>query len=755
VATFKAETPLSLDGLSRRKLGDDLEVDVGVVRVKGAHSGDAGQFSYRLTPEPAFRVELFNSENDRDKAHGVIGRLPKRKVSGNIRWYPLIDVGKSGAWLKYTTSAKIRHSAGNSLLGLKGDAEADHFYYHKHRRNKLLGTAIAQDLVQQKFAFSYHDVLSLDVSEAAGLASEGKVQLALRFDWNDILASGITRLAALLNSSETVAIQLSGRAGVEFKVSVEGGFKLVFLGLGDGDFRVALSQSDAAVFKAGLKTKFVVGFARPSEVEDILDEVVAGLLGVSPASLIAGIDALKQKTSFEQFSGLEQALLESLADRLGFDESLHSREEALDLLDGFQKKVSSAIRDIAKTRVEAGFVYEYSRLETHASLYEGDFTQAALSRLYPDILAGNFHRILADADNYPGEITTRRFLNERSLLIRHATGFSLGAGHWSLSGKESTVFKFVTQVNAEKAVRHSLLGSRKYEGKYFGPHESTFLDFKAGMPDFLPDGQDATARDFRFGLSLTLTDGRAYTSNRRLKAFLDSGLLCGVGPEGDLDRLTALVRSTFGNRKTRGKIALRLKHKAVLGFSEWLTLRSTAELGRIMARGMEYRDSYPLLRLVTGRQVVYGTFWQTALRRRLRNAGSASRFALKQLQPLDSSLYWSEKQALRGRNRDPATIYVLFRRNPDLLRDFQAMRDAFSGLHSASVKSSPFTELAEIANGLHRFANTRFKVRVMLALLSAYRNSVSIKPAEFNSAITVQSIKDKRVLTLGRKTGKR
>ena len=106
-----------------------------------------------------------------------------------------------------------------------------------------------------------------------------------------------------------------------------------------------------------------------------------------------------------------------------------------------------------------------------------------------------------------------------------------------MSGKETTVYRFLTKENSDEAIRHSLVGSRSYVGKYFGPHESTKVEFKGDMPEFKPAGEAIGMKAFGFGLAIRYDDSRAWSRTSRLKSFLDTGLLCGIAPEGDLESL--------------------------------------------------------------------------------------------------------------------------------------------------------------------------------------------------------------------------
>ncbi len=754
MASFETETTPELYGIAGRALGDDVQKSVATIRVRDSQRGRGGGLSWRLAENLAFEVQLFNDEKDRDRAHGVIGKLSKNDRSKRIGWFPLIELGENGAWLKYTTSVRLHQTAsvnsgprpGFSLTG-----RAWHFYYHRHRRNTRLLTALSADLADQKTAFSRDDVLGLTPSQAVGFETAGAARFSFKLSWGELLASGMNRLAGLLDSSEAVRINTSASALAEFEVTVEDGFRLVFLGLPGNRVRVALRKSGSVAGGLGVEAGIRVKFARPSEISRLLDQVIEGLLGISPGDFNSAVDRLTETASLDRLSAPQRGVLESLAESLGLQDDFETASEALNALDGFRDRVGSTLTDIARVKVGAGFAYEYSRLATDASVYEGDFTRAALGRLHRELLGGRFQSILAASERSPGEIRTRRFLNQKSLVIRNSIGLSLGAGNASLSGRERSEYRFIRQENADRAIRLSLRGIRRYEGEFFGPLESVRAEFRAGMPGFEPDGEAIGVDAFRFAFAVTYEDGRAWSSAARLRSFLDMGLLCGIAPEGDLDVLAAQVNERFARKKTRCILTLRLSHTAVIGFSEWLTRSPDRELAAVIAGAMEYSEQRPALQMIHNRRYLYSKFWREALRRQWDDPYRASRFALGVLRPLDTSLYRAERQALRRRGRDPVTVFMLMRRNPDLLRDLRTLRLAFARLDEAWRDNSPHGVLPGIVREMHGFANTRFKTRVTGALVNGYRSSGQAPSRGINMAAMISAVNGDEVMTIGRK----
>ena len=96
-------------------------------------------------------------------------------------------------------------------------------------------------------------------------------------------------------------------------------------------------------------------------------------------------------------------------------------------------------------------------------------------------------------------------------------------------------------------------------------------------------------------------------------------------------------------------------------------------------------------------------------------------------------------------------MFMLMRRNPHLVLDFQRMRQAFDRLHQAWRGNSPYDVLPEIVKNIHGFANSRYKTRVTGALLNSYQNSGRAPSRGINKAALITAVNGDEVMTLGRK----
>ncbi|MFC1720368.1 hypothetical protein ACFL00_04435, partial [Pseudomonadota bacterium] len=133
--TFEYDPKLSLGELANRKLGEELRTELARIGVEKSYKAKSRDFTYQLGADLSFRLELFNSDSDKDNAHKVLGKVKKKGAVKGVGWQPLVDRGETGAWLKYTTTASIKPGGKfdfGPVLGISTGGKVDHFYYHKH-----------------------------------------------------------------------------------------------------------------------------------------------------------------------------------------------------------------------------------------------------------------------------------------------------------------------------------------------------------------------------------------------------------------------------------------------------------------------------------------------------------------------------------------------------------------------------------------------------------------------------------------------
>jgi hypothetical protein len=297
----------------------------------------------------------------------------------------------------------------------------------------------------------------------------------------------------------------------------------------------------------------------------------------------------------------------------------------------------------------------------------------------------------------------------------------------------------VSQVNASDAVRHAILGSRKYSGKWFGSEWSTFVEFKADMGDFKTSGVPASLEDFSLGLSLNYTENRSRTREKHIRNIVDTALLWGAGPEGDIDRLAEEIGNNVpGNSTTLSTVLLTLSNPEVRKFSHWVAGCPAREIAGAFAAAMPWWEHYPQTLDIQYRRQIYQQVWEKWLLDPFSTAGEASAWAYTVLRKYNTRLANEERKARKSGKAAGHTIYRSFSLNKSMLKDFQRTRDAFARLDAAVRNGESYKKLTPVARDIHRFANTRFKIRVMGALVAAWRRSRQASPGDTSASLSIR-----------------
>jgi len=742
---FDFDLQTSLGDLANSKLGDDLKSDIAVVQVTQPFKSRSKGFFYELGSNLSFRLELFNSETDKDSAHKVLGKTGSNTGSQTVSWKALVEPGKHGVWLKYTTSAGIKPAAKfdfGPVLGIRGNQSLDHFYYHKHSRSQRLGVAVIQDMAAQKCAFCIDDVRTLNKSEALGFASAGNVQFSLTISWSDILASGASSLASLTDGSEAVEFRMSANARASFNLALKDDFKLVFVGLGNDTVRMGLRKSESSTFKVGTTLGVEARLGKSSAVTEILDTVLAGLLGVSLTEFRKAVKSLQNHVDLKTLPPVQREITQQMLERLNLADKVTSTAALLSKLSQLEKQASKQILSIAVNKAKMSFANEYSQIQSDASIMEADLSVSSVKRLFDRLIAGRFEALLAESEKFPGEIRIRRFLNQKSLHIKHALGLSLGMGRWSISGKESTSFKLTSQKKADHSARHAITGSRQYSGTWLGSKWSTEAKFTAHMEDFKPAKVMVSVDDFSLGLSLIYTWNPSRTRKSKLCNMVDTSLLWGAGPEEDIDRLVEKLATIIpGNSSSQSKALLSLGNSEVRAFSRWMAESPSRNIAEAMASAMPYWKLYPQTLEIRYRRQIYRRIWEQWLSDPFTTAAEASAYAYSVLRRYNTSLANEERKARKSGKTAGYTVYRSFKLNRDMLLDFRRTQAAFARLDTAIREKSSYQELKPVTRDILRFANTPYKTRALGALMLAWFRS---RPSTSMNIATSLSIKHNR-----------
>jgi hypothetical protein len=183
---------------------------------------------------------------------------------------------------------------------------------------------------------------------------------------------------------------------------------------------------------------------------------------------------------------------------------------------------------------------------------------------------------------------------------------------------------------------------------------------------------------------------------------------------------------------------LTLSNPEVREFSRWIAVRATREIAAAFASAMPCWDLYPQTLEIPYRRKIYQQIWERWILDPFSNAGEASAYAYTILRQYNTSLANEERKARKSGTAVGHTIYRSFSLNRDMLKDFRRTRDAFTLLNAAINNKESHKKLIPIARDIHQFANTRFKIRVLGALVRAYRQSRPADPGIIPASLSTR-----------------
>jgi hypothetical protein len=241
---------------------------------------------------------------------------------------------------------------------------------------------------------------------------------------------------------------------------------------------------------------------------------------------------------------------------------------------------------------------------------------------------------------------------------------------------------------------------------------------------------------------------------------VDTALLWGAGPEGDMDRLArGLVSAIPGNSATRSTNLVTMNHAEVREFSRWMAKCTVREIAEAFAAAMPCWENYPQTLEIQYRRRIYRKIWERWILDSFADAATASAYAYSVLRKYNTSLANEERKARRSGTNTGHTIYRSFSLNRDMLKDFQRTRNAFSRLDTAISARETHETLIPIARDIHRFANTRFKIRVLGAMITTFRRSQPVTESDITATLNVRYNREKgkfkEVYVISHKTGEK
>jgi hypothetical protein len=555
-------------------------------------------------------VAVLNSKDDVETKTGrpkdpVFGPLSERD---DLELGPQLEFDPGKAWIRYRVGVAAEGAAGGSSgstsfsLGVGGGAELAS--YRIHRRNDRFGPAVLNDLTSPRFALLADHVRRLAIGEAVSFKASGKLSGKVSVSWSDALTGGLSLLTDLLGSDQTIGLEIETGLSASVALTIEDGFWLTFSRPGQNRIRIGIRKADERDLSAAVAAKVSAEFADPAGVEKVLDRVYRGLFGKTESA----IDRVLSKVTLTASEG---ELVELIARRLGLEEAIDKLEAVKQKWENWKSKVAATIEKIAEAKVELGFGYEYSRIRTDVTVLQFLVERSKIDTYHGKLIRGDLGQALEDLRTGKASLTPERFLNQRTLKITRAWGFTLGIGDFAIAGKDRKEIEQVTRRNLEGEQKISFGGLREYEGRLLGL-QKWYTDFEADMPRF---AARPTLSDFEYGLSLTCHWEEKKLSATEARSFVDHALMWRAVATGDRDEILQELRDRLrGWRNMEFRIEIKLDDPAVRALLRRLDDEPEKRFGKALGIAMPPGGKSDLRRDPWLRRRFYGDLWERYLR---------------------------------------------------------------------------------------------------------------------------------------------
>lgn len=568
--------------------------DIPAAQMETPVSG--GKLAFEAGVEGA--VELFNDDNDED-AQGLYGKPPEKEDPANPP--PPLSFSKGRAFLKYSAAARGKASGETGFPYLKasgsGEARVVVADYHLHQGDEKLRVAATSEVL--RFPTRAADVLLLRVGEAMTVQARLALKASVEMSWSDVFSTHLAALGALSAVGSLITLQLTPKATVTGKVSIEDNFAVTFLRRTAGKITLLVRRARSDDRSVAANVGVEVGLSDDT-VTSVLEAALGDrgtAAGLTAALKAGGLDATKL------------ALAKKVLGQFGVTVPA-SDEEVEKQLEALLKKATQA----AQAKLSAGFGYEYSRVREDATLFEVSVTDEKFAaEIHPNALSARVDRVLEAIS--PDELV--KYFRQEKVKTVSGWGFSLTFGEKQrLENNDKVSVECVAQyASTDKAngPRRFAYGQPvpRYQGK-LGEQESGYTaDVKAEMKTYLTR---PTAADFEYGLHLATWSsggsGRGYAAGSVDDATVWE-VFSGAHRGEAFERLEALQGSMSA------RLELKVPHATLLRLLPEMAKAAHEPFARALAYATPWVESAPKLRRDRERRLqVYFELWKAYLDQR-------------------------------------------------------------------------------------------------------------------------------------------
>ncbi|ANM29469.1 hypothetical protein ABI59_07555 [Acidobacteria bacterium Mor1] len=645
-------------------------------------------------------IHVHNSKDDTDEDGVLLTKEGESLETDHHKIPPQISFKPSKVWLKYRAEATAKGSASRSLedlgFSLDGNAGVSLSSYRVHGGEEKLKDAVLGDLKSLKTILSARQVRELEIGEAVSMRAHGRIEGSLTFAWSDVFTTQMSVLTDTLATNETLGIKVGANASADVTFRVNDEFVLTFARDHSAHVRVAVRKAKDRRFGAKLSASVGVEFADPRKVQEVLKPVLEGVLG-EPESKIEEILAFRE---LDDLSERQREIAEKVIDRLGLDDAFAELEDLRDEVKALRVKLEGLLKQAAELKAKIGLSYEYSRVRQKTSLLQAKIANNKISGYHAPLVKGKLRPILDDIDAGAAGVSLESYMNQDSLKVRRAFGFSLGIGKWwSLSDRSEKELDETVDILArpgeETRSRVSFRGLSAFEVRAGRNQKRISGDLSASMDDFSAS-LEPKANEFDFGFHLMFQWGERKLKRDEIPLHIDHAMLWRALAPEEREDWTAQVGTGFGDKQdVEMTCQVKFDDTAfrwfIMGIGEDQDFED-ARFGQAMGAAMPWTDRKALREVRQSeerRRRYYGALWTRYLQSPSMQASGLEALAKENFRA------WRFPKVARfeGAGNHATSMGMLVARNTQMRRRWKEFHAGCLRLQRAILDRKPYTEI--------------------------------------------------------------
>ncbi len=529
------------------------------------------------------------------------------------------------AWLAYSSESKldIDNPEIISQLGINFDVDKKIIFnsYKVHSDSQTLPQAIFQDLKGFVVIFSKNQVLTnLQVNEAVSMQVAGKFKTSATVRWADIFAGGLNELGKLLGSNESIKIQLGAKAEADFNIEVKDDFSLVICKIADNQYRISLKKAVSQNISAKASLSIGVSLQNPAQLTRVLAPMIEGIFDLPENKLKEIAEKIKADQWLDE---AERQAVGMIIRRLGLSQGVDIKQIP-QKIEETEKRVLELVKNIAQTKVQLGFSFEYQRLKSEEAFLQAVVSQSILEQNHQHILFFRISNLLSNLINKE-EASIEKYLHETHYQKRVSWGLGLDFGRWgALAGKDNKSVEWSVRQNVQQKQQVSFVGTRIYKAIEWKNKINWGVSFTAQMPNFSFESI-AKAHEFQYSLQVIWEQIESETNREELLQLIDLAVLWGIISQEEFDKYALELENALGNTQNISyAFQIQVPHEAFVLLLPILSRKINGLIGKALGAGMNFLSYFDSRKVVEKRAELYAPLWATYLSKHEENINWAS-----------------------------------------------------------------------------------------------------------------------------------